>query len=228
MADINAVNAMMAHQARAGDDNSFVRSIIESYTFIGFGVVKSYSNERVDVVCGSTNFTNVEVVVLGVDGWGVKVVPAVNDRVLLFSSQVPVGNLKTFTANGSMPAYDRSGLKAIPITDSSSAQLITVDKDGIVITGDNKLTVNSDGVHFEDVNGNVIDTSDAGIHVQDLNDNAIDTTDGGITVQDLNDNTIEMTNAGFSLTDANGNTFVGDSSGVTINGNLQIKPSGGA
>ena len=224
----NAVNAMLAHQTRAGDDNSFVRSVIESYTFIGFGTVKKYEDERVDIVCGNANYTNVEVVVLGVDGWGIKVVPAVNDRVLLFSSQAPISNLKEFTANGSMPPYDRSGLKAIPITDSSSAQLITVDKDGIVVTGDNQLTINADGVHFEDVNGNVVDTTDAGIHIQDLNDNMIDTTDGGVTVQDLNSNTVEMTETGFSLTDAAGNTFVGDNSGVTINGNLLIKQSGGA
>ena len=225
----NAVNAMLAHRARAGDDTSFVRSIIESYTFIGFGTVKAYKDERIDVSCGEATFTNVEVAVLGVDGWGIKTVPAVNDRVLLFSSQAPVSSLKEFTANGSMPAYDRSGLKAIPITDSSSAQLITVDKDGIVVTGDNQLTVNADGIHIEDVNGNIVDMTEAGVKVQDLSENVIETTDSGIHVNDLNDNTIEMTESGFSLTDANGNTFVGDNNGVTINGNLQINPgSGGA
>ena len=171
MSDVNAINAMLAHQARAGDDNTFVRSIVESYLFIGFGMVTKYDNERVDVSCGNTTFTNVEVAVLGVDGWGVKLVPAVDDRVMLVATQVPVSDLKAFTANGSMPAYDRSGLKAIPITDSSSAQLITLSKDGFSITGKNKLTVNDNG---------------------------------------------------FSLTDANDNTIVGNSDGITINGNLQV------
>ena len=164
MDNANAINAMLAHQTRAGDDNSFVRSIVESYTFIGFGVVTKYENERVDVSCGdNSNFTNVEVVVFGVDGWGVKVVPAVDDRVMLFSSQVPVSDLKAFTANGSMPAYDRSGLKAVPITDSSSAQLITVNKDGISITGNTQLTVNSDGFSLTDAKGNTFVGNDDGI-----------------------------------------------------------------
>lgn len=161
--DNNAVNAMLAHQARAGDDNSFVRSIIESYVFIGFGVVTKYEDEHIDVSCGNTNYTNVEVVVFGVDGWGVKVVPAVDDRVMLFSSQVPVSSLKEFTANGSMPAYDRSGLKAVPITDSSSAQLITVNKDGISITGSTQLTVDANGFSLTDAKGNTLVGNDDGI-----------------------------------------------------------------
>lgn len=223
----NGVNAMLAHTSRAGDDNNFVRSVIEGYMFLGFGVVTEINEERLKISCGNHVYTNVELMILGVDGWGLKMVPDINDRVLLLSTQVPVYDLKTFTAAGSMSPYDQSGIKAIPITDSSSAQLITVDKEGIVITGDNQLTVNADGIHIEDVNGNIVGTTENGIHIQDLNENAVDTTDGGMTVQDLNGNTINMAESGFSLTDANGNTFVGDNSGVTINGNLLIKPGSG-
>ena len=142
----NGMNAMRAHQARAQDDNTFVRSIVESYTFLGFGTVMTYANERLTVVCGNRKFTNVEVMVFGVDGWGIKPVPAPNDRVMLFSTQVPVGDIKQFTASGSMPAYDPSGLKAIPITDSRTAQLITVSMTGIEVTGTNKVTINNAGI----------------------------------------------------------------------------------
>jgi hypothetical protein len=226
--ETNGVNAMLAHSWRAGDDNNFVRSVIESYMFLGFGVVIKIDDERMTVDCGWCKFTNVELMVLGVDGWGIKMLPAVNDRVLLLTTQVPVKDLKTFTASGSMPPYDLSGVKAIPLTDSSSAQLITIDKDGIVVTGDNQLTVNADGIHVEDVNGNTVDMTDGGVEVLDLNGNNIKATEDGIHVQDLNDNIIDMTSSGFSLTDANGNTFVGDSSnGIVINGNLQVKPSTG-
>lgn len=160
----NGISAMFAHQARVHDDNTYIRSIIQGYTFMTYGKVLKYADGRVDVQCGRLKFTNVEVLVLGVNGWGIKPVPAVDDRVLLLSSQAPVIDIKEFRATGTMPPYDVSGLKAIPVTDEEAAtQLVTVDKDGIQITGDNKLTVNSDGVQLEDVNGNTIITSSDGV-----------------------------------------------------------------
>lgn len=171
MNETNGVNAMLAHSWKAGDDNNFVRSMIGSYMFLGFGVVTQIDGERMTVDCGERKFTNVELMVLGVDGWGLKMVPAVNDRVLLLSTQVPVQNLATFTASGSMPPYDPSGVKAIPLTDINTAQLITVDVNGIEITGDNKLTVNADGVHIEDVNGNIVDMTADGFSLTDAKGN---------------------------------------------------------
>lgn len=202
----NGINAMYAHEARTKDDNTFVRGIVESYTFLGFGLVVTYLNEKLTVKCGNTTYTNVEVVVLGVDGWGIKPVPAPNDRVLLFSTQVPVGDVKQFTASGSMPAYDPSGLKAIPITDSTSAQLITVSKTGIEITGANKLKVNAQGVQFQDVNNNKVTTSATGVAFEDKNGNKMTTASAGITVEDKNGCKIETS-----------------SSSVKINGKLEIK-----
>ena len=157
----NGINAFLAHKERVGNDNNFVRGIIDSYTFIGFGVVTEYTDERITVSCGSMVFTNVEVVVLGVNGWGIKAVPAVDDRVILFSTQTPVPDIKSFEASGTMPAYDLSGLKAIPITDSSASQLITVQDGQIQITGDTKLTINSDGINLEDKNGNTFVSNNA-------------------------------------------------------------------
>lgn len=161
----NGINATWAHAARVHDDNAYIRSVIQSYTFMTYGKVLSYSNGRVDVQCGSLKFTNVEVLVLGVNGWGIKPVPAVGDRVLLISSQAPVIDIKEFRATGTMPPYDVSGLKAIPVTDEEAAtQLVTVSKDGITVTGNNKLTLNDDGIQFEDANGNTfVADSDNGV-----------------------------------------------------------------
>lgn len=205
--DSNAVNALYAHKSRVGDDNTYTRGIIESYTFLTFGTVKKYEEGRVDVTCGAATFTGVEVMVLGVNGWGIKPVPAEGDRVLLLTSQAPVPDLKEFEAPGSMPAYDVSGMKAIPITDDEKAkQLITVSADGIEITGDNKLTVNSDGVTLEDVNGNKVITDSA-----------------GVTVTDLSKNTFVMKEKEISVTVKEGSTIVATDKSVTINGKLEIK-----
>ena len=231
--DMNGINAMNAHRARVYDDITFTRSIVESYTFIGFGTVSRYSAGRVDVACGSQMFTNVEVMVVGVDGWGIKPVPAVNDRVLMIASQSPIPDLKKFSASGSMPAYDPSGLKAIPVTDADTAQLITVSKDGIEVTGDNKLKVNADGIEledvnknkvtlsedgvaFEDLNGNKVTTDDKGVAFEDLNGNKVTTDDKGVAFEDLNGNKITADDKGMILEDANGNKYTGASAGITI------------
>ena len=229
----NGVNAFHAHQSRVDNDITFTRSIVESYIFIGFGTVSRYSDGRVDVACGSRKFTNVEVIVIGVDGWGIKPVPAVNDRVLLIASQSSIPDLKQFEASGSMPAYDPSGLKAIPVTDDDTAQLITVSKDGIEVTGDNKLTVNADGiavedvngnkvtmdengVAFEDLNGNKVTTSDSGMVFEDLNGNKATADDKGVIFEDLNGNKITADDKGMILEDANGNKYTGAAAGITI------------
>lgn len=180
--NINGINAFQAHQARVGNDVTFTRGIVESYMFLGFGTVSKYADGRVDVVCGASTYTNVEVMVLGIDGWGIKPVPAVNDRVLLLTTQSPITNLQEFSASGTMPAYDPSGLKAIPITDTDTAQLITVSKDGIEITGDNKLTVNADGISFEDANANKVTTSADGMTLEDLNGNTFVSDSSGVTI----------------------------------------------
>ena len=181
----NGVNATLAHQARVGDDNLFVNSIVQGYTFATYGTVIKYDNGRVDVQCGSLKFTNVEVLVIGVNGWGIKPVPAKDDRVLLISSQAPVIDIKEFKGTVSMPPYDVMGLKAIPVTDDEAAtQLITVDKDKIEITGDNKLLVNADGVQVEDVNGNKFTTSSDGVSVEDANGCTIVTGSDGVVIND--------------------------------------------
>lgn len=218
--ETNGIDAMRAHALRAGDDNTFVRSIVESYMFLGFGTVAAIKDERMEVSCGDHSYTNVELMVLGVDGWGIKVVPAVNDRVLLFSTQIPVANLKLFSALGTMPPYDQSGIKAIPLTDSLSAQLITVNKDGINITGANKLTVNSAGIEVEDSNGNKITTSSNGVTASDKNSNSITTDANGVVVKDKNDNSITTNSSGVVVEDCNGGTahnkITTASTGITI------------
>lgn len=211
----NGINAAMAHAARAADDNIYVRSVIEGYTFAIYGVVTKYEKGRVDVRCGSLNFTNVEVLVIGLNGWGIKPVPAVDDRVLLISSQSPIVNIKEFEATGSMPPYDVSGLKAIPVTDEEKAtQLITVDKDKVEITGDNKLLINADGVQFEDVNGNKVLTEKKKVTISAV-------------VGDNKTSSVVMDDKGITITDAaNGNKIeMKKTDGVIINGNLQIKGS---
>lgn len=249
----NGVDALLAHRAKVQNLNTFVRGIVESYTFIGFGTVAKYADERVDVVCGTHTFTNVEVIVFGVDGWGIKPVPDVNDRVLLISSQAPIPDLKKFEAPGSMPSYDVSGLKAIPITDSETAQLITVDKDGVVLTGNNKVTINDDGIQVEDNNGNKITTAadtvtvhnkvgddkfnkielkkvddESTIIIEDTNGdddkhNKITMSSDGVLITDKNDNKIVTSSTGVSIEDKNGCKIVSSSSSVKINNKLEIK-----
>ena len=220
----NGINAMLAHRARVHDDNVFTRSVIQSYTFATYGKVLSYAAGRVNVQCGSLKFTNVEVLVIGVNGWGIKPVPAVGDRVLLISSQAPVIDIKEFKATGTMPPYDVSGLKAIPVTDEEAAtQLITVDKDKIEITGDNKLLINADGIQVEDVNGNKVATSDSGVAFEDKNKNKVTTSDSGVAFEDKNKNKITAASAGITIEDKNGCKIETSSSSVKINGKLEIK-----
>lgn len=197
----NGIGATLAHAARVHDDNTYIRSVIQGYTFMTYGKVLSYTAGRVDVQCGSLKFTNVEVLVLGINGWGIKPVPAVDDIVLLVGSQAPIIDMAKFESNGSMPPYDVSGLKAIPVTTEETAQLITVDKDGISVTGDTKLTVNSDGIYVEDKNKNKVTTSDSGIEVIDANENTITATSDGISITDANSNTITMDSNGIKLND---------------------------
>ena len=223
MGDGNGITAMLAHRARAGDDNIFVRGLIEAYTFLTYGIVEKYEDGRVDVRCGTLHFTNVEVVIIGVNGWGIKPVPDKDDRVLLIGSQAPIPDLKKFEATGSMPAYDVSGLKAIPITDDETAQLFTVDKDGITLEGNNKITINDDGIEIEDANGNKVTTDDKGVAFEDLNGNKVTTDDKGITIEDTNSNKITTKSAGIELEDSNGCKIVTSSSSVKINDKLEIK-----
>ena len=223
MAD-SGIDAMLAHRARVHDDNVYIRGVIQSYTFATYGKVIKYSNGRVDVQCGSLKFTNVEVLVLGVNGWGIKPVPAVGDRVLLISSQAPVIDIKEFKATGTMPPYDVSGLKAIPVTDEEAAtQLITVDKDKIEITGDNKLLINADGIQLEDVNANKVTTSDSGVAFEDLNGNKVTCDDSGVALEDTNGNKITTASAGITVEDKNGGKIEMGSASVKINGKLEIK-----
>ena len=214
--DINGMNAFQAHRARVGNDVTFTRGIVESYMFLGFGTVARYADGRVDIICGMRKYTNVEVMVLGVDGWGIKPVPAINDRVLLLTTQSAIPDLKKFEASGTMPAYDPSGLKAIPVTDVDTAQLITVSKDGIEITGDNKLKVNADGIELEDANKNKVTLSEDGVSFEDLNGNKVTTDDKGLAFEDLNGNKITADDKGMILEDTNGNKYTGASTGIII------------
>lgn len=219
----NGINAMLAHGARVHDDNAYIRSVVQTYTFATYGKVINYLNGRVDVQCGSLKFTNVEVLVIGVNGWGIKPVPAVGDRVLLISSQAPVIDIKEFKATGTMPPYDVSGLKAIPVTDDEAAtQLIIVDKDKIQITGNNKLLVNADGIQLEDVNQNKVTTSDSGVAFEDKNGNKVTTSDSGVAFEDKNKNKITTSSSGITIEDKNGCKIVSSSSSVKINNKLEI------
>ena len=201
----NAVNTMYAHESRAGDDNIFVRSIVEWYSFLTWGIVEKYEDGRVDVACGSLHFTDVEVLVIGINGWGIKSVLAKDDKVLLLTTQAPVPDIKAYEASGTMPPYDLSGMKAIPVTTQDTAQLITISANSLSITGDNKLTVNADGISIEDKNKNKIVTAAA-----------------GVTITDTKGNTFVMKDKEISMTVNNGSTIVATDSSVKINGKLEI------
>lgn len=183
-----------------------ISRIIGEYTFVGFAKVTKNNNNRVDCEVGSTKFTNVEVMVLGINGYGVKLVPDVGDRVLLIASKIPITDLKKFEPSFTMPLYDNSGIKCIPVTDIDTAQLLTVDKDKIELTGDNKFLLNSDGISVEDVNENKVDLTADGISFEDTNGNKITAASSGVTIEDTNGCVIETS-----------------SSSVKINGKLEIK-----
>lgn len=223
----NAVNTMLAHESRAGVDTTYFRELIEGYTFATYAKVTKYSNGRVDVLCGKLKFTNVEVLVLGVNGWGIKPVPAVGDRVLLISSQSPVVDIKTFISTGTMPPYDVSGLKAIPVCDDTAAtQLITVDKDKVKLTGPNKLTVDRNGIKFEDANGNKVDTTANGVSFEDKFKNKVDTTTNGVSFEDNFKNKVDTTTNGVAFEDKNHNKVTTTTSGIALedaNGNRHNK-----
>lgn len=222
----NGINTMRAHESRAGTDATYMHELVEGYTFATYAKVTKYSNGRIDALCGQLKFTNIEVLILGVNGWGIKPVPAVGDRVLLISSQSPIVNIRTFVSTGTMPPYDVSGLKAIPVCDDTTAtQLITVDKDKVKLTGPNKLTMDNSGVQFEDSNGNKVNTTANGVSFEDKFQNKVDTTTNGVAFEDKNHNKATTTNSGIVLEDANGtnhNKITTSNSGVVItdtNGN---------
>ena len=217
--EANGFNAFNAHNARVGDDNNFVRGLVEGYEFLGFGLVTAYANERISVSSGGRTFTNVEVVVVGVDGWGIKPVPAINDRVLLFSTQVPVADIKQFAADGSMPAYDVSGLKAIPVTDSNTAQLSTVSKTGVVLTG--KATTSTTGVVLEDKFHNKLTAGQTGTELEDCFHNKITSNTNGTTLQDHFNNKIETAEHSTKITDVNGSFVEMINDSLTIQSHLQ-------
>jgi hypothetical protein len=220
----NAINAMLAHQSRAGVDATYFRELIEGYTFATYAKVTKYSNGRVDVLCGKLKFTNVEVLVLGVNGWGIKPVPAVGDRVLLISSQSPIVDIKTFISTGTMPPYDVSGLKAIPVCDDVTAtQLITVDKDKIKITGPNKVTVDNSGIQFEDSNGNKISTTTNGVFFEDKFKNKVDTTTDGVSFEDKFKNKVDTTTDGVSFEDKFKNKVDTTTDGVSFEDKFKNK-----
>ena len=225
----NAVNAMLAHRVRAGDDNTFVRSIIEGYAFLTWGVVEKYEEGHVDVKAGSRHFTNVEVLILGVNGWGIKPVLAKDDKVLLLTTQAPVPDVKEFEAPGTMPPYDLSGMKAIPITTDETAQLITVSADGIEIAGKLTLQANDEGITVTTPAGddkvNTVDLKAEGITLSDGNGNSIATSDKGITATDCNDNTIITADKKIELEVKGGSKIAASDSSVIINGALEIKKS---
>lgn len=225
--DDNAINTMLAHESRAGVDATYFRELIEGYTFATYAKVTKYSNGRVDVLCGKLKFTNVEVLVLGVNGWGIKPVPAVGDRVLLISSQSPVVDIKTFISTGTMPPYDVSGLKAIPVCDDVTAtQLITVDKDKVKLTGPNKLTIDNSGIKFEDANGNKVNTTTNGVSFEDKFKNKVDTTTNGVSFEDNFKNKVDTTTNGVAFEDKNHNKVTTTSSGISLedaNGNKHNK-----
>lgn len=221
--EVNGFNAFNAHNTRVGDDNNFVRGLVEGYEFLGFGLVTAYVNERISVSSGGRTFTNVEVVVVGVDGWGIKPVPAINDRVLLFSTQVPVADIKQFVADGSMPAYDVSGLKAIPVTDSNTAQLITVSKTGVVLTGKNKGRINDTLIEFEDSNGNKLKTSAAGVEFEDKFQNKATTSTTGVVLEDKFQNKLTTSSAGAELEDCFHNKITSNTNGTTLQDHFNNK-----
>ena len=223
MAEGSGINSMLAHKARVGDDTIFVRTLIGTYTFATYGKVTKYEDGRVDVSCGSLHFTNIEVLVMGINGWGIKPVVDTGDIVLLIGSQAPILKIEDMEATGSMPPYDVSGLKAIPVTTSDTAQLFTVDKDGITLEGSNKITINDDGIQIEDNNGNKVTTDDKGVVFEDLSGNKVTTDDKGIIIEDTNDNKITTKSSGVEIEDSNGCKIVTSSSSVKINDKLEIK-----
>ena len=226
----NGINAATAHQMRSGDDNIFVRSIIEGYTFVSFGKVLKYLDGRVTVQCGSLQYTNVEVPVIGINGWGIKPILAIGDRVMLVSSQIPIINIKHFTASGTMPPYDPSGLKAFPVTDDDTAQLVTVSKEGIDVTGSNKIRINDAGIQVEDKNGNKVTTSADGVAFEDKNGNKVTADSNGVAFEDTNGNKVTTSSDGVAFEDKNGNKTTTSSDGVAFedkNGNKVTTASAG-
>ena len=133
------------------DVNKFdiIKRMIESYTFIDYAIVSSYTDGKIDAILGHTvrgkpvKLTAIEVLTTGSKGLQISYELVEGDLVLIYSSQSFIASLGSFTKPEStgIPGYDKCSLKAMPITVEGKST-IAVDKDGNVemLLGDMKVT----------------------------------------------------------------------------------------
>lgn len=123
------------------DVNKFdiIKRMIESYTFIDYAIVSSYTDGKIDAILGHTvrgkpvKLTAIEVLTTGSKGLQISYELVEGDLVLIYSSQSFITSLTSFTKPEStgIPGYDKCSLKAMPITVEGKST-IAVDKDGNV------------------------------------------------------------------------------------------------
>lgn len=195
----SGINNFMGMESQYNNPVMFTKGIVEGYVFIDVAKVTKVIANRLTCTASGREYTNVEVLILGVNGYGVKLVPAVGDRVLILAPCTPMESVELYNPTNTMNNYDRSGIKAIPLTDSKTSQLLTVDRSGVKLTGDNKFTLNSSGITVEDKNKNKVEMTSSGISVEDKNKNKIKTTSSGIAVEDKNSVKITTSSSGIVL-----------------------------
>lgn len=163
----NGIDDYMSLVAQFKNSTGNIKRVVENYVLINIAKVKEVRDNKIDCYTGACNFTDVEVLMLGNKSYGVKIIPDVDDIVLLLAPRVPMESVEDFDPDFSMPPYDISGVKAVPLSVSSAPQVLSISKDGIELTGDNKLTLNSDGITIEDVNGNTIVMGSESVMIND-------------------------------------------------------------
>lgn len=195
----SGINNFMGMESQYNNPVMFTKGIIENYVFIDVARVTRVLANRLTCTASDREYTNVEVLILGINGYGVKLVPAIGDRVLLLAPCTPMESVEQYNPTNTMNNYDRSGIKAIPLTDSKTAQLLTIDRTGMKLTGDNKFTLNSTGITVEDKNKNKVSLTSDGVSLEDKNKNKVKTSSSGISVEDKNSVKITTSSSGIVL-----------------------------
>lgn len=137
------------------DSAGNIKRGIESYLFIDYGIVTAYKDGLVNVTLAKKvmkqeiNLTNVEVLNHGSLGLMTVHELKQGDIVQVMSSRSFINTLDEFTAaiTTSVPAYDVSTIKAVPLA-INSPKALTVHDDGSFDLVSDKLTMTWDNSNF--------------------------------------------------------------------------------
>ena len=135
-----------------------IYNIIDSYTFLDYGIVDKYTDKTVDVILVNMRseqelkLTGVELLTLGSASCSVTIEPTKGDLVLLLALRNYIEDLSVITSPESRETklhYDLANIKAIQIAPArESKATLDIDKDGNVKIDSPSISLNGDSKYF--------------------------------------------------------------------------------